>query len=93
MSLNCNGLNNKTKRNAIFNNLKKMGKETAILLQETHSTQQVEKQRNNEWGAAGVFSHGTTKSHGCVTLFHFETEVKLLHQCIEVNGCFIIVDI
>ena len=63
-SLNCNGLNDDVKRNAVFSKLKRSAAGT-YLLQETHSTLKIEQQWQHEWGnKAMYFSHGASNSRG-----------------------------
>ena len=59
--MNCNGLNDDVKRDAVFSKLKMSG-EAIFLLQETHSTAAIEQKWRNEWGSN--FSHGESNSRG-----------------------------
>jgi exonuclease III len=58
VSLNVRGLANLKKRRSIFNWCKRSYTDL-ILLQETHSTSDVETQWRHEWGGNIYFSHGT----------------------------------
>lgn len=49
VSFNVNGLRNQAKRRKIFNYLKNASSHV-VLLQETHSTPEVEKLWSSEWG-------------------------------------------
>ena len=66
-SFNVNGINSKAKRVKIFEWLK-LKQETVFFLQETHSTPQVEKQWESEWGGKIFFSHGKFNSTGVAIL-------------------------
>ena len=63
ISMNCNGLNDAIKGNAVFSKLKKSG-EGIFLLQETHSTAATEHKWRNEWGSSAMyFSHGESNAN------------------------------
>ena len=62
-TFNVNGLNADAKRKTIFNYLKQKNFEI-VLLQETHSTEKVEKLWEMEWGNKIEWLHGTNKSRG-----------------------------
>ena len=66
-SFNVNGINNNTKRRAIFNKCRTKG--GIWLLQETHSTTSDEQLWQLEWGSKVVFSHGSSNSRGVAILF------------------------
>ena len=67
ITFNVNGLGQKQKRQSVFRRLLKY--KSVILLQETHSTSDVEKQWRDEWGGIIEFSHGTSNSKGIAILF------------------------
>ena len=62
-TFNVNGLNADAKRKTIFNYLRQKNFEI-ILLQETHSSEKVEKLWEMEWGNKIEWLHGTNKSRG-----------------------------
>jgi exonuclease III len=67
-SLNANGLQCKTKRDLVFNELTKYNQEV-LLLQETHTNVSDEKHYKIKWGKNVFFSHGTTNSRGvCIII-------------------------
>ena len=66
-TFNVNGINAKAKRVKIFEWLK-LKQETVFFLQETHSTPEVEKQWESEWGGKIFFSHGKSNSTGVAIL-------------------------
>ena len=66
-TFNVNGIKAKSKRIKIFEWLK-LKNEEIIFLQETHSTSEVEKQWEREWGGKIFFSHGKSNSTGVAIL-------------------------
>ena len=66
-TFNVNGINAKGKRVKVFEWLK-LKQETVFFLQETHSTPEVEKQWEREWGGKIFFSHGKSNSTGVAIL-------------------------
>lgn len=67
VSLNINGLQNKAKRRAIFKNCRS-AKHKFCLLQETHSSHDIETLWRAEWGSQIIFSHGDSNSRGVAVL-------------------------
>ena len=66
ISLNVRGLQNDTKRRAIFQYCRERA--TIICLQETHSTPDIEQKWKLEWGGNILFSHGESNARGCCIL-------------------------
>ena len=66
-SLNVRGLSNFKKRRTIFCWCRKM-KSDMIFLQETHSTQEIERHWEREWGGKMLFSHGANNARGVIIL-------------------------
>ena len=66
-SLNVRGLRNIKKRKIIFSWCRKV-KSDIIFFQETHSTQEFEKQWEREWGGKVLFSHGANNARGVLIL-------------------------
>ena len=62
ITLNVRGLSNEKKRRAIFDKYRKIT--DLLVLQETHSTSEIEKLWENEWGGKALFSHGTNSARG-----------------------------
>ena len=74
-SLNANGLGDSTKREAVFQRLKRKGV-GIFLLQETHSTKNTETKWKQQWGNNDIiFSHGTSASCGTAVLFSKNQEL------------------
>lgn len=92
-SLNARGLGQPTKRHKIFTWLQKqdMG---LIMLQETHSTEDVEKQWRTEWGGEVYFSHGTSRARGVAILFKPSINNLEVHSCeTDEEGRLVVLDV
>ena len=92
-TFNVRGLGQKTKRNIIFNHLNSKSNKGIFLLQETHSTKDVEKKWIDEWGGQILFSHHTSDSCGVMIMVSPGFDIDLNE--IETNdaGRSLIVDI
>ena len=90
LSLNVRGLNDNTKRKAVFNWLKKTDSDI-FLLQETHSHIDVESKWRREWNGPIFFSHGTKNAKGCCILARSSLEFGPCVVRADPNGRFIIV--
>ena len=66
LSLNVRGISNRKKRRAIFQYVRERA--DIALLQETHSTVEVEKVWSNEWGGQIIFNHGESNARGVCIL-------------------------
>jgi exonuclease III len=77
ISYNVRGLNNARKRTAIFEHLRNQMCDIA-LLQETYSSDEIEKQWTQEWGGEGYFLHGSKHSKGLAILVRKNIDVELL---------------
>ena len=91
VSYNVNGLGNDRKRRKIFNYMKKhtSGK-SIVFLQETHSTQKVEKLFEYQWRGKMLFSHGTSSSKGVCICFRYDLEYNISEFISDKNGRYII---
>jgi len=93
LSLNVRGLKSDSKkRKRVFTNLKKKHTDI-IMLQETHSTKEIENEWTKEWGGEIVFSHGTSKSRGVALLVTSQHNHNISNICADPDGRYIIVDI
>ena len=92
VSYNVNGLGDDRKRRKIFNYMKKhtSGK-SIVFLQETHSTQKVEKLFEYQWRGKMLFSHGTSSSKGVCICFRYDLDYNISEFISDKNGRFIIV--
>ena len=91
-SLNCNGLGDKTKRMTVLNNLKRKGP-GIFMLQETHSTPELENSWIMQWGSKKVFfSHGTSNSRGTAILVSDACDITVNNVIKDVNGRYVILD-
>ena len=85
---NVRGLNEKEKRTSIFNFTK--SKADIVFLQETHSTELIEKKWEDEWGGKCIYSHGSSASRGCMILFKNNLEYKIIDHRADDAGRFIL---
>ena len=69
-SFNVRGIGEGSKRRTIFRHLKNKFPNSIYLLQETHSSVDVEQKWKMEWNGDVYFSHGTTNSCGVMTLIY-----------------------
>lgn len=91
-SFNVNGMQNENKRRGIFNYLRSFHSDI-ILLQETHSTPEVERVWANEWGSQIIFNHGTSAARGVAILFGRHSPISLESLKIDLEGRYIIADL
>ena len=75
-SFNCNGLGNKGKRDLVLNWLKTK-EEEIFLLQETHSTGELEGSWRTAWEGDIYFNHGTSNSTGTAILLKRNTKATI----------------
>ena len=61
---NTRGLRNRLKRRTVFRHLHITYPKHIVILEETHSTDDVETVWQSEWGASAIFSHGTVHQAG-----------------------------
>ena len=84
ISLNTRGLRETTKRRAVFNFYRTRC--DILCLQETHSTQDVEKLWASEWGGVALFSHGTSNSRGVALLIKKNYHINVIDTRICNSG-------
>ena len=92
ISLNVRGLSNFKKRRMIYTWCKKKNTDI-IFLQETHSTEEVENQWRNEWGAGIIMSNGSSNSRGVAVLVKKGVEVIVHSKIMDPQGSFIILKV
>ena len=86
---NVRGLNDKEKRNTIFNFMRSKG--SVSFLQETHSNRLIEQSWRDEWGGgSAIFSHGTSASRGCMILIDSILEHKIIDFKADEDGRYIL---
>ena len=93
LSLNVRGIRNYTKRNKIFNWLKNhTSNQAVVLLQETHSTSDVENLSSNQWQFKEkiIFSNGEHNARGTLIAFRENLVYKLEYKIIDDGGRYII---
>ena len=85
-SLNCNGLGNREKRDAVFEWLKNK-REDIIVLQETHSTSATEGDWLRAWDGTIYFNHGSSNARGTVILVKRQAQhVEILNHVVLSQG-------
>ena len=91
-SLNVRGLQCQKKMKSVFEWLKQY-KNSIILLQETHSSKDIEKIWASQWNGSIYYSHGTTAAAGvCILLPNtFDFQEKVLYS--DINGRIIALEI
>ena len=94
LTWNVRGLGDYGKRRKIFNWIKKhISKEAIVLLQETHSTEIIEKQWEQLWRGSIKFSHGTSSSRGTLIAFSEGLDFKIKKEDIDNKGRYIILEV
>ena len=89
-SMNCNGLNDDLKRIAIFAKLRKKTN-GIILLQETHSTPEMEQRWQNDWGNKQMyFSHGASNFKGVAIIITNNYDANIVNIRRDKNGRMIL---
>jgi exonuclease III len=91
-SLNVRGLRDDTKRSTIFHWLKNSYK-GICLLQETHSSLDVEEKWRREWNGHIEYCHGTTNSKGVAVLFPSNYDVIVVSKQTDDDGRYIVLDV
>lgn len=86
ISLNVNGIAEKTKRERIFDYLKTLNADI-YCLQETHSATNDDANKwAGEWGGKAVWSHGSHRSRGTAVLFHPKHQIDIDEQNLDNEG-------
>ena len=92
-TFNVNGIGNQKKRARVFEWLKQKS-ESIILLQETHSTPEVEREWKTDWGGEIIFSHGQSNSTGVAILLGPQFTIENFNQIkTDANGRFVAIDL
>ena len=93
LSMNVRGLSSNSKKRAdVFHWAK--GKDTSIVcFQETHTTKEVEKMWEDEWGYKCFFSHHNSRSAGVSIMFKPGFDFKVHDSICDENGRYIILDL
>ena len=92
-SFNCRGLRDKTKRQYVFNWLKK-SYNGITFLQETHCSKIDEILWQKEFNGKGYFSNGTNQSRGVAILTpdNLQVDLKVVSHKSDQNGRFIMIE-
>ena len=93
MSINVRGLGQEVKRRKLFTWLHKQ-RMSIILLQETHSIAEVEKEWKTEWGGEIIYSHGARNARGTAILIKSDLKNVEIHEVKrDQNGRCALVDL
>ena len=92
LSFNTRGISQSKKRKVIFTYCKRK-KPDIVLLQETHSTCQTQKQWKEEWGGEIFFSHGKSNARGVCIMFRKGYDFEIIKQVSDTSGRFILLKI
>ena len=93
LSMNVRGLfSNAKKKNDIFDWVKSKNA-SVVCFQETHSSKDVEKLWEDEWGNTCYFSHYNNRSAGVCIMFKKGLDFTVYNSIIDPNGRFIILDL
>ena len=90
-ALNCRGLSEDVKRRDFFHKYRK--KFDVIILTDTHSTKDKEKQWYHEWGYKSFFSSHTSHSRGVAILFNNTFAFSIFKEIKDDEGNFVILDL
>ena len=91
LSLNVEGISNFRKRRAVFTWSRKQ-KADVIFRQETHSTEEREKQWIKEWGSPIYFSHESSDSRGVAILLKRGIDIVVKKSFGDTCGRFIVLE-
>ena len=92
-SFNVRGIRQKLKRRTIFRHLKNKYPNGVYLLQETHSSTEVEQLWKMEWNGDIYFNHGSTASCGVAILFFPGLDLSIDNIRKDDNGRFLALQI
>ena len=93
MTFNCNGLGEKCKRQKVFTYIKDKLQKGFCFLQETHSTEALEKIWKTQWGGELFFSHGQSNSTGCAIGVSKDFPFRIIKQSKDSDGRFLILEV
>jgi len=91
VSFNTQGLQGNSKRKKVFHWLKKK-KANIYMLQETHSTSNIETKWHAQWGSKTIFSHGTSEKLGVSIFFNGNFDYEIIDSMVDEHGRFILLD-
>ena len=93
LTYNCKGLQQKSKRNKMFNYIHDKIHNGFIFLQETLSTPECEDKWKKEWGGDMYFSHGTSNSIGAAIIFSKNFNMDLIKFSTDTSGRIVILEV
>ena len=92
-SMNCNGLRDNVKRMAVMQRLKRQ-RSGIFLLQETHTTTDIEARWCADWGNRRIyFSHGSSNSKGVAVLISNDYDIQIHNYVTDKNGRYVILNV
>ena len=91
-TFNCRGLREGSKRRTVFQWLRRFHN-GIILLQETHSTEEVENNWKVEWKGHIEFSHGKSTARGVAILFSPKLDIQIINVIKDTHGRFLLLQI
>jgi len=91
-SLNCNGLRDIKKCQTVLNFFKLKKSNGIVLLQETHTTADLEDRWKEQSGARCFFSHGDSNSKGVATLI-YNSNIEIVDAKPDPNGRYLLLNI
>lgn len=91
-TFNVNGINNPTKRRAIFKSLRDQGLDFCCI-QETHSSPTTVHLWQSEWGGHFLASNGRQNARGVAILIKRSLQYKLLQQVSDDEGRILLVEV
>ena len=92
-SFNVRGLRDKLKRKIIFHHLKDKYPHGIYLLQETHSSLDIENEWKKQWGGDIYFSHGLTDSCGVAILISPDLNIDANVVCLDDGGRILVIEL
>ena len=92
LTLNCQGLRDKSKCRDVCNNLKQKN-DNVYFLQDTHFTSNEENQIQTLWGYKAYFNSYASNSRGVAILFNNNCEIEIHNQYKDDSGNFLILDV
>ena len=93
LSMNVRGISSSVKKRTDIFSWVKDKKASVVCLQETHSSKEVEKDWEDEWGGKCYFSHHSTRSAGVCVMFKQGLDFTVHDSIIDSDGRYIILDV
>ena len=91
LSINARGIADREKRRAIFDKHRQHA--DILIVQETHSTPDVETIWENEWGGKAIYAHGTSAARGVALFMPKHTFENISNVFLDTEGRLIVIDL